>query len=70
MDSSQRALQTSGKLFFKFVFELLAKNRKIFKPIDQSAMCYTSMDLSRQALQTIGKLSSILLCIPLLRGCI
>ena len=33
MDSSQRALQTNGKLYFKFVFELMAGNRKIFKRI-------------------------------------
>ena len=33
MDSSQRALQTYGKLYtnFKFVFEFLAENRKFFK---------------------------------------
>ena len=32
MDSIQRARQTNGKLFsnFKLVFELMAKNRKIF----------------------------------------
>ena len=35
MDLSRRALQTIGKLFsnFKFVFEFLAENRKIFKRI-------------------------------------
>ena len=31
MDFSQRALQTNGKLFFKFVVEILAGNWKIFK---------------------------------------
>ena len=39
---------------FEFVFELLAENRKIVKRIegvniDQSAMCYISMDSSRQS---------------------
>ena len=33
MDSSRRALQTNGKLFFKFVFELMAESLKIFKQL-------------------------------------
>ena len=35
MDLSQRALQNNGKLFpnFKFVFELMAENQKMFKLI-------------------------------------
>ena len=64
MDSSQRFLQTNEKLFsnFEFVFELMAKTEKIFKRIARResikvhAMCYISMDLPRQALQTNGKL--------------
>ena len=34
-DFSQRALQTNGKLFshFKFVFEIIAENRKLLKQI-------------------------------------
>ena len=53
MDSSQRALQTNGKFFFKFVLELMAEkktNRGV--NIDQSAMFYISMDSPRQALLT------------------
>ena len=56
MDSS---LQIIGKFFlnFKFVFELMAEHRKIFKRIArreqlnivQSAMCYISMDSSQRA---------------------
>ena len=53
-------------LNFKLVFEILAESRKIFKRIatsevwifDQIAMCYISMDLSQQALQTNGKFFS------------
>ena len=64
MDSSQRALLTNGKLFtnFKLVFELLPETEKIQTNgkvgilITVATMCYTSMDLSRQALQTNGKL--------------
>ena len=42
--------------FFKFVFEFFGqKTKKFQKNIDQIAMCYISMDLSRQALQTNGK---------------
>ena len=35
MDSSRQALQTDGKLFskIKFVFELMARNRKILKHV-------------------------------------
>ena len=63
MNLFQRALQTNGKLFtnFELVFEFLAENI-IFSNqyqgviIDQSVMCYISMDSSRQALQTNGKL--------------
>ena len=36
IDSSQRAPQTNGKLFFsnfKFIFELMAENRKIFRQV-------------------------------------
>ena len=62
MGSSRRALQTKGKLFtnFKFVFELLVENRKIFQRIARCELikvqCYISMDSSRQAVQTNGKL--------------
>ena len=35
MDSSQQALQTNEKLFFKLVFEILADNRKMFKRIER-----------------------------------
>ena len=37
MDSSQRAIQTNGKLIsnFKFFSEFLAKNLKFFKRIPQ-----------------------------------
>ena len=59
MDLSQRALQADGMLCTNFilVFELLAENRKTIKftrgvNINQSAMCYISMDSSQQALQT------------------
>ena len=52
--------QTNGKLFtnFNFVFELLTETEKYSNCVnmDQSAMCYISMDLTRQALQTNGKL--------------
>ena len=46
---------------FEFVFELLAENRKYSNEwrsvnIDQIAMCYISMNSSRRALQTNGKL--------------
>ena len=46
---------------FEFVFELLAENRKYSNEwrgviIDQITMCYISMDSSRRALQTNGKL--------------
>ena len=45
----------------KSVFELLAGTEKYSNKwqggnIDLSAMCYTSMDLTRQALQTDGKI--------------
>ena len=50
MDLSQRALEINGK--FLTNFELLAENRKILKQIDQIVMCYLSMDLARQDLQT------------------
>ena len=63
MDSSQRALQTNGKLFpnLEIVFELMAENRKIFKLIAKSEYwskynVLQSMDSSWQALQTNGKL--------------
>ena len=54
MDSSQdsqRVLQTNEKILFKFVFELMAETKKYSNElrgvnIDQSAMCYISMDLS------------------------
>ena len=35
MDLSRRALQTNEKLVFEFVFELLAKKRKIVKRIER-----------------------------------
>ena len=64
MDSSQRILQTNGKLFFKFVFGLglRAENRKIFKQIERREHFLNfnglsiSMDLSRRALRTDEKL--------------
>ena len=61
MDSSEQAVQSNEKLFFlnfKFVFEILTENQKIFKRVArrESAMCYISMDSTRQALQTNGKL--------------
>ena len=47
---------------FNLVFEILATEKCINElrgvNIDQSAMCYTSMNSSRQALQTNGKLFS------------
>ena len=54
---------TNLGIFFnlKRVFKILAENRKIFKriaKIDQHAMCYISIDSSRQALQTYEKLFS------------
>ena len=57
MDLSRPALRTNAKHFsnFEFIFELLAENRKIFErierqlDIDQSAICYLSMDSSRNA---------------------
>ena len=66
MDSSQRALQTNGKLFFKFSINFRISGQKpifFFKRIvgnniDQSAMCYKSMVSSLQALQTDVKLFS------------
>ena len=65
MDSSQRPLQTYGKLFsnFEFVLEFLAKNKTFSKGyrglnIDQIAMCYASMDSFQQALQINEKLLS------------
>ena len=50
--------------YFKLTFELLAENRKRFNRITmreycQSAMCYLSMDLSQQPLQTNRKLFQI-----------
>ena len=57
MDSIQRAQQTNGKLFQNFESlgetEIFSKELR-FVNIDQIAMCYISMDLSRQALQTNG----------------
>ena len=50
MDLSQLALQTNGKLFFKFQFrfKLLVENQQIFKPreIVRSAMFYILMDMT------------------------
>ena len=51
--------------FFRISFELMAENQKIFKQmrgvnIDQSAMCYLSMNLARQTLQTNEKLKQII----------
>ena len=55
------------KSFFKFQISFLnfgqktkniQKNREVAMCIDQIAMCYISMDLSQQALQTNGKLFS------------
>ena len=60
MDSSQRALQTNGKLFF-FISNLFLNyfpktekysNKKRDVNIDQSAIYYISMDSILQALQT------------------
>ena len=56
-------LMESFFLNFEYVFKLMPENRKILKRIagvniDQIAMCYISMDLSRQALQTNRKLFS------------
>ena len=56
----------NGKLSsnFKFIFKLLAENRKIFKRImrheyiDQISIHYISLDMSRPALQTNRKLFS------------
>ena len=50
-------------VYVKLVFEILAKNKKIFKRIarvniDQITICCISMDLSQQALQTNEKLFS------------
>ena len=62
MDSSRQALQSNGKLFFKFriSFRNIGRKPKNIElrgvDIDLSAMCCISMDSSRQALQTIGKL--------------
>ena len=53
MGSSQRALQTSEKLFlnFKLVFQIIGRKPKnilnSYINIDQSAMYYISMDLTR-----------------------
>ena len=37
MESSRQALQTNGNLFsnFKFVFELMVENQKLFKQIER-----------------------------------
>ena len=39
MDLAQRALQTNGKLFFKFQFQIIGQNRKIFKPREYWLKC-------------------------------
>ena len=61
MNSSQRAPQTNGKVFFSN-FDFWPKidffNEQRAVNIDQSAMCYVSIDLSRHALQTNRKLFS------------
>ena len=67
MESSRQALQTNGKLYFKFRirFQIIGRkpknirtNRGVHMDIHQRAMCYTSIDSSRHALQTKGKLFS------------
>ena len=55
MDSSQRALQTNWPFSSHWPKTKKYSNRV---NIDQSAMYYMSMDLTRQALQTNGKLFS------------
>ena len=60
MDSSQRALQIKGKLFqisisFSNYWPKIEKYSNRVN-IDRSAMYYISMDETRQALQTNGKL--------------
>ena len=66
MDLSRQALKTNGMFFFsnfKFFFELLTENRKIFKTNNEEwilmkvqFVIIMSMDSFRQALQTNGKL--------------
>ena len=62
MDSSQQALQINGKHFsnFEFVFDFWPKiifsKRERGMNIDQSAMCYISMDSSQRDLQTNRKI--------------
>ena len=62
IDSSRQALQTNGKLFFKFQirFRIIDRTPKNIQTnrgvnIDQSAICYISVESSRQALQTDEK---------------
>ena len=58
MDLSQQGLKTNGKLFFQIsnsfsnYWPKTEKHSKSRCEYYQSAICYISMDLSRQALQT------------------
>ena len=58
MDSFQRALQTNEN--FNLFSNYWPKNEKYSNcvNIDQSPMCYISMDLTQRALQANGKLCS------------
>ena len=69
LDELYKLLESFFSNKFKLVFELLTEDQKLYifrssannsakskgVNIDQSAMCYISMDLSQQALQTNGK---------------